>query len=183
MTSITQDIKYRLAVLSYAKQHGVTKAAIKYRTNRQFIYRLRHRFDGTVQSLKPKSRRPHTHPKQHTEEEIALIKNMFRRNSHDGLVVFWVKLRRNKYRRSLAGLFRCMRRLGIYANKLPNPKRQYTPKTYQEARFPGEKVQIDVKVVPACCIVGSYKEKGGKLYQYTAIDECTRMRYLCAFEE
>ena len=32
MKSITQDIKYYQAILSYADQHGVTKAAIKYRT-------------------------------------------------------------------------------------------------------------------------------------------------------
>ena len=38
MRSITQDIKYYQAILSYADQHGVTKAAIKYRTYRQFIY-------------------------------------------------------------------------------------------------------------------------------------------------
>ena len=45
MKSITQDIKYYQAILSYADQHGVTKAAIKYRTYRQFIYRLRNRYD------------------------------------------------------------------------------------------------------------------------------------------
>ena len=58
MKSITQDIKYYQAILSYADQHGVTKAAIKYRTYRQFIYRLRNRYDGTPESLAPKSRRP-----------------------------------------------------------------------------------------------------------------------------
>ena len=146
MNSITQDIKYRLAILSYAEKNGVTKAAIKYRTNRQFIYRLRQRYDGTPESLKPKSRRPHSHPNQHTEEEITLINNMYRRNSHDGLVVFWVKLQRKGYRRSIAGLFRCMRRLGLRPSKLENPKKKYKPKPYQEALFPGEKVQVDVRL-------------------------------------
>jgi len=183
MNSITQDVKYRLAILSYAEKNGVTKAAIKYRTNRQFIYRLRQRYDGTPESLKPKSRRPHSHPNQHTEEEITLINNMHRRNPHDGLVVFWVKLQRRGYCRSIAGLFRCMRRLGLRPSKLENPKKKYKPKPYQEALFPGEKVQIDVKVVPRSCISGQYGERGSKLYQYTAIDECTRLRYLGAFEE
>ena len=53
MKSITQDIKYYQAILSYADQHGVTKAAIKYRTYRQFIYRLRNRYDGTPEFLAP----------------------------------------------------------------------------------------------------------------------------------
>ncbi len=38
----------------------------------------------------------------------------------------------------------------------------------------GERVQIDVKVVPRKCIA----DKEMKLYQYTAIDEYTRLRFL-----
>lgn len=153
MNSITQDIQFRLSILRYAEKYGVTKAAAKYHTNRLFIYRLKHRYDGSPQSLAPRSRRPHHHPNQHTEKEIALIRNMRRRNPHDGLVVFWVKLRMKGYTRSISGLFRCMRRLHLKAEKRPNPK--YVPKPYQPARFPGEKVQIDVKVVPKSCITGN----------------------------
>ena len=54
---------------------------------------------------------------------------------------------------------------------------------YEEALYPGQKVQIDVKVVPSVCIVGQAHEEGKKFYQYTAIDECTRLRYLAALEE
>ena len=34
-----------------------------------------------------------------------------------------------------------MRRMKLYAEKLPNPK--YIPKPYKPASFPGEKVQIE----------------------------------------
>ena len=47
--------------------------------------------------------------------------------------------------------------------------------------YPGQRVQVDVKVVPAACIVGS--AEGQKFYQDTAIDEFSRYRYLEAFEE
>lgn len=97
--------------------------------------------------------------------------------------MLWVKLRSKGYSRSVTGLYRCLRRLGIRPDKLVNSKKKYKPKPYQNATFPGEKVQIDVKVVPRACITDQYAEGGGKLYQYTAIDECTRMRYLCGFEE
>ena len=90
MNSIAQESRYRLSVLQYANRYGVTQAAREYHCNRQFIYRLRWRYDGTPQSLLPKSRRPHSHPRQHTPEEIALIRRMRRRNPHDGLIVFWV---------------------------------------------------------------------------------------------
>ena len=76
MKSITQDIKYYQAILSCADKHGVTKAAIKYRTYRRFICRLRYRYDGTPESLAPKSRRPHHPPNEHSDEEIALIRQM-----------------------------------------------------------------------------------------------------------
>ena len=86
MTSITQDMKYRLSLIRYAEKYGVTKAAIKYKTNRQYIYRWKRRFDGSIESLRDRSRRPHSHPNQHTSQEIQLIRNMRRRNPHTGLV-------------------------------------------------------------------------------------------------
>lgn len=39
MTSITQDMRYRLSLINYANKYGVSKAAVKYKTNRQYIYR------------------------------------------------------------------------------------------------------------------------------------------------
>ena len=62
MTSITQDMKYRLSLIRYAEKYGVTIAAIKYKTNRQYIYRWKRRFDGSIESLRDRSRRPHSHP-------------------------------------------------------------------------------------------------------------------------
>lgn len=48
---------------------------------------------------------------------------------------------------------------------------------------PGEKVQVDVKEVPYNCLKGAVKRDGKHLYQWTAIDECTRYRFVYAFEE
>ena len=99
---------------------------------------------------------------------------MRRRNPNDGLVVFWVKLRQRKYSRSITGLYRVLRKMGQMAVKQKNPK--YIPKPYEKMLFPGQRVQIDVKFVPAACLVGD--GKGKKFYQYTAIDEYSRFRYL-----
>ena len=92
MNSITQDMKFRQSLLKYSQKYGVTKAAIKYKTNRQYIYRWLRRYDGTIDSLREKSRRPHHHPKQRTEQELKLIGDMRRRGPNTGLVVFWAKL-------------------------------------------------------------------------------------------
>lgn len=172
-------MRFKQVVIEYSLKYGVTKAAIRYKTSRQNIYRWRQKYDGTVQSLADRSHRPHSHPKQHTADEIELIRNMRRRNPHTGLVVFWVKLRQRGYTRSISGLYRVLRRLGGAPIKLPNPK--YVAKPYEQMQYPGQKGQIDVKFVPASCLVG--EAQGQKYYQYTFIDEFSRFRYLEAFEE
>lgn len=179
METVTQTMLYRQAIIKYTEKYGVTKAAIRYKTNRQYIYRWKKRYDGTLQSLADRSHRPHHHPNEHTPEEIRLISNMRKRNPNAGLVVFWVKLTQKGYTRSITGLYRFLRKQGQMAIKPPNPK--YTPKPYEQMQYPGQRVQIDVKFVPDACIVGD--AKGKKFYQYTAIDEYSRFRYLEAFEE
>lgn len=182
MNSITQDIQYKQSVVKYSFKHGVTKAAIKFKMHRKTIYRWREKYDGTAQSLKNKSRRPHSHPKQHTEEEIKMIKNYKYKNKETGLIVLWVKLRRAGYTRSITSLYRVMQRIGIYS-KVPSKKKEYEPKPYEEMRYPGERVQVDVKYVPAKSLTKEVKEKDGRYYQYTAIDEYTRKRVLWASKE
>lgn len=179
MNTITQTMRFRQAVIEYSFKYGVTKAAIRYKTNRQYIYRWRKRYDGTLRSLADRSHRPHHHPNEHTPEELKLIADMRRRNTNAGLVVFWVKLRQRGYTRSITGLYRILRKQNQMAVKPPNPK--YIPKPYEKMSFPGQRVQIDVKFVPDSCLVGD--AKGKKFYQYTAIDEYSRFRYLEAFEE
>ena len=179
MKTITQTMRFRQALVEYSLKNGVTKAAIRYKVNRQYVYRWRKRYDGTLQSLADKSHRPYHHPNQHTPEELKLIADMRKRNANAGLVVFWVKLRKRGYSRSITGLYRVLRRQGQMAVKPPNPK--YIPKPYEKMLYPGQRVQIDVKVVPSACIVG--ESQGEKFYQYTAIDEYSRFRYLEAFKE
>ena len=179
MKTITQTMRFRQAIIKESLKNGVTKAAIKYKVNRQYVYRWRKRYDGTLQSLADKSHRPHHHPNQHTDAELKLISDMRRRNPNAGLVVFWVKLMQRGYTRSITGLYRVLRKQGQMAVKLPNPK--YIPKPYEQMQYPGQRIQIDVKFVPDACLVGD--AKGKKFYQYTAIDEYSRFRYLEAFEE
>jgi len=179
MNKITQDMRFKQAVIEYSLKHGVTKAAIRYKTSRQNIYRWRKKYDGTLQSLADRSHRPHSHPNQHTEAEIKLVQDMRRRNPHAGLVVFWVKLRQRGYTRSISGLYRLLRRIHGNPIKLPNPK--YTPKPYEQMTYPGQKCQIDVKFVPQSCLVGEVAEE--KYYQYTFIDEYSRFRILKAYKE
>ncbi len=174
--NITQKLKYKESVVKFSYKYGVTKAAIKFGECRRTIYRWRERYDGSLGSLKDKSRKPHHHPNEHRAEEIKLIKNYKANNKETGLVVLWVKLRAAGYTRTIQGLYHVMQRLGIY-KKAPSKKKSKEPAEWVTGNYPGEKVQVDVKYVPRECMSPELQEKGEKFYQYTAIDEFTRIRY------
>ena len=177
MNSITQDMKYRQSLIGYSLKYGVAKASRKYNKCRSYIYFWLKRYDGTLDSLACQSRRPHRHPNQHTEAELKLIRDMRRRNPQLGMIELWHRLRKRGYTRWPDSLFRVMRRLGMFPQ--PKPKKKYTPKPYEQMQYPGQRVQIDVKVVPRSCMANPAL----KLYQYTATDEFSRLRFLGAYNE
>ena len=175
--SITQDMAYRQSLMKYAEKYGVSRASRKYNRSRSYIYFWKARWDGTVQSLACQSRRPHHHPNQHTEAELKLIRDMRRRDPRLGMVELWHRLRQRGYARRPESLFRVMRKLGLFPQAEKKPA--YKPKPYEQMAYPGQRVQVDVKVVPRRCIA----DPELRLFQYTAIDEFTRLRFLAAYPE
>ena len=174
---ITQDMAYRQSLMQYAGKYGVSRAGRKYNRSRSYIYFWKTRWDGTVQSLACPSRRPHSHPNQHTEAELKLIRDMRRRNPDIGMVELWHRLRLRGYTRCPESLFRVMRKLGLFPQAEKKPV--YKPKPYEQMTYPGQRVPVDVKVVPRRCIA----DQELRLFQYTAIDEFTRLRFLGAYPE
>ena len=170
-------MKFRYSLMKYCEKYGVTRASRKYNKSRSYIYFWKERFDGTMESLACESRRPHHHPNQHTEEELRMIRNMHRRNPRIGIVDLWARLRERGYSRCVESLWRVMRREGMAEKE--KPKKKYRPKPYEQMQYPGQRIQIDVKVVPRYCIADPQL----KLYQYTAIDEYSRYRILGAYPE
>lgn len=87
------------------------------------------------------------------------------------------------YNRSYSGFLYAGRRMGLCgeAGKKKPPRKH--DRRYPELSVPGEKVQIDVKEVPYNCLRGKIKENGKHLHQWTAIDECSKVRFVYAFEE
>jgi len=102
---------------------------------------------------------------------------MHRRNPKLGLTELWHRLKLRGYTRTVESLFRCMRREGLIKEQPVKKKRQSKP--YEQMTHPGERIQIDVKVVPRRCIAN----KELRLYQYSAIDEYSRYRILGAYLE
>lgn len=181
MNTLTQRLRFRQSVVLYSQRNSVFSTIRKFGVSRATIYRWRKMYDGTLDSLAERSRRPHSHPNQHTTEELKLISDMRRRNLNAGLVVFWAKLMQRGYKRSIPSLWRVLKRLSLQPIKLPNPK--YIAKPYEKMLYPGQRVQVDVKIVPLSCIVPNADGLQERFYQYTAIDEYSRFRFIMAFKE
>ena len=184
MKRIAQEARRRQGVVKYAEKHGKSKAARQYGVSLSSVKRWCKRYDGTWQSLCERSHRPHSHPKQHTPEEETAIRAAFSkaylRYGWDGV---YAELREaHGYTRSFGGMYHAATRLGLgWGKKRKRPARK--ARRYPELVKPGEKVQIDVKEVPYHCLKGAAKRDGKHLYQWTAIDECTRLRFVYGYEE
>lgn len=163
--------------MNYAAKYEVSRASRKYNKSRSYIFFWKSRWNGSVESLATQSRRPHHHPNEHTEAKIKLIRDHRRRCPDLELPELWHRLKKKGYTRCITSLYRVMKKFGMLPSKPEKKKRVVKP--YEQMTHLGERVQIDVKVVPRRCIA----DKEMKIYQYTAIDEYTRLRFLYGYEE
>lgn len=184
MNRIAQEAHKRQAVVKLAKRKGQTYASEKYGVSLSSVKRWCKRYDGTWQSLKERTHRPHSHPRRHTEQEEALIRqSMAQAYFRYGWEGAYMVAKDQGYSRSYSGFLYAGKRMGLCggAGKKKPPRKH--ERRYPELSVPGEKVQIDVKEVPYNCLRGKVRENGKHLYQWTAMDECTRVRFVYAFEE
>lgn len=175
MNILTSNAHFRQRVIKYSRKNGVTAASIRFRISRNAIYEWRAKYDGkSWKSLIDKSHRPHHHPNEHTDKEKELILRHYPYYKDD-MIMLWDALRKKGYSRCYTSLVRVV-------NKWIKPeikkKKAKKAQPYKRADYPGQKVQIDVKFVPAYCVT-----MGQKYYQYTAVDECSRWTFREIYDE
>ena len=129
MKSITQEMKFRQSLMKYCEKYGVKRASRKYNKCRSYIYFWKARWDGTVESLADRSKRPHHHPNAHTPDELKLIRKMRRRNPQFGLTKLWHRLRKRGYTRRVESLYRFLKSLFLLP---PAARTTYMPKPYEQ---------------------------------------------------
>ena len=184
MNIVSQEARKRQAVVKLARRKGKSYAARMYGVSLSSVKRWDKQYDGKDwRSLKERSHRPHSHPKQHTESEEMIISqafwNKYERYGWDGV---YAEAKAHGYTRSLSGMIYAAKRLDLVDKAKRRPPRRHD-RRFPEVLIPGEKVQIDVKEVPYYCLRGKLLRENKHLYQWTAIDECTRFRFLYIFEE
>jgi transposase len=146
--------------------------------SRTLYYTWRRRYEELgVEGLRPRSSRPHTSPNATSGEMIGKIVHL-RTTYHFGPRKISMYLKRYlDLDVSTSGVWRILKRLDM--NRLPASQR-YRRRVDRWKRYekpqPGHRVQINVKFVAP--LKGARK----KHYQFTAIDDCTRIRVLRIYD-
>jgi len=170
-----KEIQRRLRILDHAKQSGCVARTCRYfGIPRSTFYRWRNLYlEGGEPALANKKRAPKSHPRSAPPEVVEKVIHL-RKKYHLGPIrIVWYMERYHAIRLCDATVYRILRRHGL--NRLPNKvgRRAVHTKRYQK-RVPGHHIQVDVKFL-------SFNDKRGrkvKRYQYTAIDDATRVRAL-----
>ena len=170
------------SVSLYRQTHDIGFVCRRYHISKASLMRWNKLYDGTKESLLPKSHRPRTpHPNAHTEQELKWIRDYHRRNPNISICELYGKLREEKaYSRHPGSLYRVFVRLG-YRKKVESTKKKSKHNgKYDTPEKLGIKWQMDVKYVPNACYVGTDNEK---FYQYTVVEEASRKRFIYAYKE
>jgi transposase InsO family protein len=179
MTQIEMDrhVRHRLAVLEHAElvTGNVAMTCRYYGISRHTFYIWKRRFDELgEEGLRSRSTRPKVSPNATHADVVGKIIYL-RQNYHfgPGKIAMYLK-RYHDVEISKSGIWRILKRLDM--SRLPSSQRyKRLDKRWQryEKQLPGHQVQIDVKFIEP--IKGAPRKK---YYQYTAIDDCTRLRVL-----
>jgi transposase InsO family protein len=128
--------------------------------------------------LRDRSKRPKSHPNTVPQEIAQLIVKLRQKSDYGpSRLAFYLK-RDYGVHLSVYGIYRVLVRAGLIT---PRKHRRRKKPVYYQMNYPGQRVQVDAKYMPKISLKGRpepYKE-----YQYTAIDDCTRLRFIWVYQE
>ncbi|SRR5260221_2306782 len=173
--------KWRLGILRHVEEvtHNVAKTCRYYGIGRTAYYEWYNRYqDEGEEGLRDKSRRP-IHSPHATQAEVVAKIIYLRQNYHFGAYRIMVYLERyHAIKLSKSGIWGILKRLNL--NLLPSSQRYKRHidrwKRYEKPQ-PGNRIQVDVKFLQRI------KDTRQRYYQFTAIDDCTRIRVLKIYEK
>ena len=177
---LARSANRRLAIIQHAQEvsGSVAQTCRYYGITRQTYYHWLRRYLQLGKSgLRDRSRRAHHCPHATSEEVVGKIVHL-RQNYHFGPQKIGMYLQRyHQITISTSGVWRILKRLDL--NRLPSSQRYQRHakrwKRYEKLQ-PGHQVQVDVKFVAP---LGKTRRKH---YQFTAIDDCTRLRVLRIYD-
>jgi len=177
---LNRHAAHRLAIIRHAQEltGNVSKTCRYYGISRQVYYKWLRRYEeGGIDALRDRSSKPHVSPRATRVEVVGKVIYL-RQTYHFGPHKIAMYLKRyHDIELSPSGIWRILKRLDM--SRLPSSQRyrrhQDRWKRYEKPE-PGHRVQIDVKFISP--LPGSRR----KYYQFTAIDDCTRLRVLHIYD-
>jgi transposase InsO family protein len=174
---LPREVRRRLAIIRHVEEvtGNVALTCRYYGISRQVFYTWRRRYDAHgLDGLRDRSHRPQISPNATRTEVVGKIIYL-RQHYHFGPAKIAMYLKRyHDIQISPSGVWRILKRLEL--NRLPASQRYKRHdrrwKRYEKP-LPGHRVQLDVKFIQP--LAGAPKQK---YYQFTAIDDCTRLRVL-----
>lgn len=167
-------VKAELILLAL-KLGNVSEACSRRGFSRKFYHKWFNRLKRSkwdIQALGEYSRRPHKSPGQICKQKENAIRWYARRGY--GSRMIQAMLKRDGIKVSTTTICHVLNK-----RRKPVKKRRKLVKAHRrryELAYPGERLQLDVKYVP------EYVE-GKRIYNYVAVDECSRWRYARAYKE
>jgi transposase InsO family protein len=166
--------RLKFVVLEYANHFGVTKACREFNVPRSTFYRWKQKYDKEGRSgLYRKKPVAYSHPRKTSPDVVEKILELRREYQIGALRITYYLDRYHGIKISESTVSRVLRSHGL--SRLPKtaPRRALHTKRYAK-KVPGHHVQIDVKFLQ----IKDRERKTVKRYQYTAIDDATRIRAL-----
>ncbi|WP_170428428.1 IS481 family transposase [Ruegeria arenilitoris] len=180
MTNEERDIQRKLRVLQHAEKIGNAPKACRYfGVGKSSFYRWRDAYQKYGEAGLKNAKSIPKNPANQTPTEIVEKVLYLRRKYHFGPIrIVWYLALYHGIKISDAGVYRILKRNGL--NQLPRGTRmrKLHTKRYQK-QVPGHHIQVDVKLL-------TFKGKRGekvRRFQYTAIDEATRVRVLKIYDK
>lgn len=164
----------KLLVLKHAKEFGVNKFLKDFKIPKSTYYKWKKAFDKDgPDGLLRKHPVAFTHPRKIKQEIINKILLLRKEHQMGSWRIKWYLERYEDISVSESTITRIFKRYGVQRLQKKAVRRQLHSKRYNKYT-PGHHVQVDVKVA----LIRDFKGKVIKRFQYTAIDDATRIRAL-----
>jgi transposase InsO family protein len=171
-------IRFKWAVLEYARGIGsVTKACREFEVPRSTFYEWKKAYDKEGKAgLARKKPIARNHPRQLSKDAVDKILHLRQEYKLGPERITWYLERYHGIKTSVSGVYRTLIRNGMRRLPKTAPRRAIHTRRYSK-EVPGHHIQVDVKFVSLINLEGNRVRR----FQYTAIDDATRIRALKIF--
>jgi len=172
-------VRLKLIVLEFAEHLGVTKACQEFEVPRSSYYRWKQKYQKAGQSGLYRERPiAYRHPRRTPPDVVEKILELRAEYQFGALRIKYYLERYHGIRISESTVSRVLKSHGVARLPKTAPRRALHTKRYAKT-VPGHHIQVDVKFLQ----LKNREGKTLKRYQYTAIDDATRVRALQVFPE